>query len=72
MFVLLWIFKGVNMKQVKINGLSANYVDYGDMIMLLAPIGQLGIENGFMISHKAIKEGVFELHGKQYIINLDI
>ena len=56
------------MKQVKINGLSANYVDYGDMIMLLQPIKQLGIENGFMIPHKAIKEGVFELKGKQYII----
>lgn len=60
------------MKQIKINGLSANYVDYGDMIMLLAPIKQLGIENGFMISRKAIKEGVFELNGNQYTINLDI
>lgn len=72
MFVLLWIFKGVNMKQVKINGLSANYVDYGDMIMLLAPIKQLGIKNGFMISRKDVKEGVFELNGNQYTINLDI
>lgn len=60
------------MKQIKINGLSANYVDYGDMIMLLTPIKQLGIENGFMIPRKAIKEGVFELHGNKYIINLDI
>ena len=60
------------MKKVKINGLSANYVDYGDMIMLLRPIEQLGIENGFMISRKAIKEGVFELNGNQYTINLDI
>lgn len=60
------------MKQIKINGLSANYVDYGDMIMLLSPIKQLGIKNGFMISRKAIKEGVFELNGNQYTINLDI
>lgn len=60
------------MKQVKINGLSANYVDYGDMIMLLSPIKQLRIKNGFMISRKAIKEGVFELNGNQYTINLDI
>lgn len=60
------------MKQVKINGLSANYVDYGDMIMLLAPIKQLGIKNGFMISRKDVKEGVFELNGNQYTINLDI
>lgn len=60
------------MKQVKINGLSANYVDYGDMIMLLSPIEQLRIKNGFMISHKAIKEGVINLHGKDYTITLDI
>lgn len=59
------------MKQIKINGLSANYVDYGDMVMLLSPIKQLGIENGFMISRKAVKEGVFELNGNQYTISLD-
>lgn len=60
------------MKQIKINGLSANCVDYGDMVMLLSPIKQLEIENGFMIPRKAIKEGVFELNGNQYTINLDI
>lgn len=60
------------MKQVKINGLSANYVDYGDMIMLLSPIEQLRIKNGFMIPRKAIKDGVFKWHDKDYIITLDI
>ena len=60
------------MKQVKINGIKVSYLPYGDAILIMKDIKELGISNGLIIPYKSINNGVFELYGKQYTINLDI
>lgn len=56
------------MKQVKINGIKVNYVPYGDAILLMKGVAELGISNGLIIPYHSINNGVFELHGKDYTI----
>lgn len=56
------------MKQVKINGIKANYLPYGDAILLMESIDKLGISNGLIIPYHSIKNGMFNWHGEQYTI----
>lgn len=56
------------MKQVKINGITVNYVPYGDAILIMKDIKELGISNGLIIPYTSINDGVFTWHGEQYTI----
>ncbi len=56
------------MKQVKINGIKAKYIPYGDAILLMEGINELGISNGLIIPYSTIKNGLFNWHDKQYPI----
>lgn len=56
------------MKQCSINGVRVNYLPYGDAILLLEGIDELGISNGLIIPYHSIKDGVFTWHGEQYTI----
>lgn len=55
--------KGVSsMKQATINGIKVNYTPYGDAILLLEGIDELGISNGLIIPYSTIKNGMFIWH----------
>ena len=56
------------MKQCSINGVTVNYIHYGDAILIMKSIKELDIENGLIIPYNSIDNGVFELHDKQYTI----
>lgn len=60
------------MKQATINGIKVNYIPYGDAVLIMKDIKELGISNGLIVPYHSIKEGVFNLHGKDYTITLDI
>lgn len=51
------------MKQVTINGISVNYISYGDAILIMESIDELGISNGLIIPYHSIKDGMFEWKG---------
>ena len=56
------------MKQCSINGIKVNYIPYGDAILLLEGIDELGISNGLIIPYSTIKNGMVTWHDKQYLI----
>lgn len=56
------------MKQVQINDIKVAYVPYGDAILLMEGINELGISNGLIIPYSTIKNGLFNWHDKQYPI----
>lgn len=56
------------MKQVTINGISVNYISYGDAILIMESIDELGISNGLIIPYHSIKDGMFEWKGNNYTI----
>ena len=56
------------MKQVQINDIKVTYVPYGDAILLMEGINELGISNGLIIPYSTIKNGLFNWHDKQYPI----
>lgn len=56
------------MKQVQINDIKVAYIPYGDAILLLEGIDELGISNGLIIPYSTIKNGLFNWHDKQYPI----
>lgn len=56
------------MKQATINGIKVNYIPYGDAILLLEGIDELGISNGLTIPYSTIKNGMFTWQDKQYPI----
>lgn len=56
------------MKQATINGIKVSYTPYGDAILLLKGIEELGISNGLIIPYSSIKDSVFELYGTKYTI----
>lgn len=56
------------MKQCLINGVSVNYISYGDAILLLESVNEFKIMNGLIIPYNSIKDGVFTWHGEQYTI----
>lgn len=60
------------MKQCSINGIKVNYTPYGDAVLIMKDIKELGISNGLIVPYHSIKDGVFNLHGKDYTITLDI
>jgi hypothetical protein len=60
------------MKQATINGIKVNYIPYGDAILLMKGVKELDISNGLIIPYNSIDNGVFNLHGKDYTITLDI
>lgn len=54
------------MKQCSIKGIKVNYTPYGDVILLLKCIDELGISNGLIIPYNTIKNGMFNWHGEHY------
>lgn len=56
------------MKQVQINDIKVAYIPYGDAILLLEGIDELGISNGLIIPYSTIKNGLFNWHDKHYPI----
>lgn len=60
------------MKQCSINGIKVSYLPYGDAILIMKDIKELGISNGLIVPYHSIKDGVFKWHDKDYTINLGI
>lgn len=56
------------MKQATINGNKVSYTPYGDAILLLEGIDELGISNGLIIPYSTIKNSMFTWQDKQYPI----
>lgn len=56
------------MKQCLINGISVNYLPYGDAILIMQNVKELGISNGLIIPYHSIKDNIYEFCGKQFNI----
>ena len=56
------------MKQCLINGVSVNYLPYGDAILIMESITKFKMMNGLIIPYHSIKDGVYTWHDKQYTI----
>lgn len=56
------------MKQATINGVSVNYINYGEAIMIMENITEFSIMSGLIIPYHSIKNDVFTWHGEQYTI----
>ena len=56
------------MKKCLINGIKVSYITYGDAILLMESVEELGISNGLIIPYSTIKNGMFNWHDKQYPI----